>query len=857
MSKMNQDVKEKYLDSFRRVYFDGDYEIDAGKNILSRKAKVLKLDDQNCKSLEKQSLEKYEEFKGLLKDIDISKELTENQKKEIKEFQGDLELTDYEVEELEKIVLKELDSHLSLKDENDKVKDFLVKTKEKNSEEFEEKSISNTNLVIKIPSITIHDKFFYGYKALADKSKENFFIEYFNLDHISSYTASNIGKIFYKTFSPFLDVIHKYLVDELNFITYRKEDLFKFFNLSKLEEITDNFQEVAERINLAVEYDKMERKSARGSSSTFAYGSLGFMALVGAVNAAGNAAGSISDSWANSNYASKLNKQGLNLCRETASDIEDILNIGILQLYDAVYPIASGIGRSSLDILNAQKDASSIMDNSKHLKDKDDTKYINRLLQIIYTNPYYSYAYFELCNSLSNDNFSGKLDVLEFGLKFELFKDIKEKYNEQISLLNYELDIIDIKNKNLSPNDLIAEIKNTQKKYTLLSEFIYNIEKKYFEYSITEKLAKEEAKKKEEEKARKKEEEAKKKEEEAKKKEEEKARKKEEEAKKKQEKILKSFISKSVNDKDKYGNTPLHDASDNGYKEVVEFLISKGADVNAKSNNGGTPLLRASQNGHKEVVEFLISKGADVNAKSDTGNTPLILSSDHGHKEIVEFLISKGADVNAKSDTGNTPLHCASYGGHKEVVEFLISKGADVNNKTNDKSTSLHKASKNGHKEVVEFLISKGADVNAKNNDGNTPLHDASDNGHKEVVEFLISKGADTSARKSNCFITSATCLSLQKSDDCYELNTFRDFRDYYLIYQTDGKELIEEYYRIAPDIVKNINNHSNKRDLYDCIWQEYLSKCLNLIEQDKYDEAKSVYINMVKTLQAVLLPAF
>ena len=45
--------------------------------------------------------------------------------------------------------------------------------------------------------------------------------------------------------------------------------------------------------------------------------------------------------------------------------------------------------------------------------------------------------------------------------------------------------------------------------------------------------------------------------------------------------------------------------------------------MNAKDDIGWTPLHAAAWHRQKEVVELLISKGADVNAKDDVGKTPL------------------------------------------------------------------------------------------------------------------------------------------------------------------------------------------------------------------------------------------
>jgi len=103
------------------------------------------------------------------------------------------------------------------------------------------------------------------------------------------------------------------------------------------------------------------------------------------------------------------------------------------------------------------------------------------------------------------------------------------------------------------------------------------------------------------------------------------------------------------------------------------------------------------------------------------------------------------------------------------------------------------------------------------------------------------------------CFITTAVCLSLGKGDNCYELNTFRSFRDNWLINQPNGKELIEEYYKIAPKIVKAINNLNNSQQIYLFIWKHYLKNCLQLIENQKYEEAKNIYIKMVNFLKKML----
>ena len=207
---------------------------------------------------------------------------------------------------------------------------------------------------------------------------------------------------------------------------------------------------------------------------------------------------------------------------------------------------------------------------------------------------------------------------------------------------------------------------------------------------------------------------------------------------------VKAFVRKkpSLINVTKDGMTPLHLASKSfiiNAKDIVELLISKGADVNAKDKEDGkTPLAMAKD---KDIAGLLISRGADVNSKGRMGMTPLHWASQADRKDVVELLISKGANVNAKlKNDGWTPLHFASMNVNKDVAELLISKGADVNTK----GSPLHWASSYGNKDVAELLISKGADVNARDYSGKTPLHRAF---NKDTAILLISKGANVNAK--------------------------------------------------------------------------------------------------------------
>lgn len=100
------------------------------------------------------------------------------------------------------------------------------------------------------------------------------------------------------------------------------------------------------------------------------------------------------------------------------------------------------------------------------------------------------------------------------------------------------------------------------------------------------------------------------------------------------------------------------------------------------------------------------------------------------------------------------------------------------------------------------------------------------------------------------CYITTAVCESLGKSDECYELNLLRDYRDHYLYYQPNGEELIRRYYDIAPTIVKRINRQTDCREIYKTIWERYLKPCIAMIEADDKEGCMTCYTDMVYDLQ-------
>ena len=198
--------------------------------------------------------------------------------------------------------------------------------------------------------------------------------------------------------------------------------------------------------------------------------------------------------------------------------------------------------------------------------------------------------------------------------------------------------------------------------------------------------------------------------------------------------------------------TPLHLASKNGFRDLVDILVQGGGNVNARNfPRQETPLHLAALNGHQYIAGFLIQHGSKVNVQNaPLLDTPLHLASRNGHKQVADILLQHGSDVSARNvPFKNTPLHLAAQNGHQQVADILLQRGSNVNARNSPwQETPLHLAARNGHQHIAEFLIQHGGKVNSRNAPWQaTPLHFAAQNGHKQVADILVEQGSDVNAR--------------------------------------------------------------------------------------------------------------
>src|ERR1700733_3144968 len=122
---------------------------------------------------------------------------------------------------------------------------------------------------------------------------------------------------------------------------------------------------------------------------------------------------------------------------------------------------------------------------------------------------------------------------------------------------------------------------------------------------------------------------------------------------------------------------------DNNIKKVKAFLDA-GADVNFVDKESGSHLLAMAANeGYADIVDLLVKRGADIYKEQNTelgSYTALDWALLSDHYEIAKILIDNGFDVNREGSRG-LPLKLA-YG---ESVELLLVRGANPNKLTSKK----------------------------------------------------------------------------------------------------------------------------------------------------------------------------
>ncbi len=133
---------------------------------------------------------------------------------------------------------------------------------------------------------------------------------------------------------------------------------------------------------------------------------------------------------------------------------------------------------------------------------------------------------------------------------------------------------------------------------------------------------------------------------------------------------------------DRWGATPLSDASLLGLTEIEKYLKTKGGkpgktviyhEVNQTTSLDEFRLIYAAYYGDLFMLKILFNIGVGINGQDYDARSALHLASSEGKLEAVKFLVENGANINIKDSRGSIPLDDAIRENRTHVVNYFVS----------------------------------------------------------------------------------------------------------------------------------------------------------------------------------------
>ncbi|MCJ1435864.1 hypothetical protein MMC27_005240 [Xylographa pallens] len=167
----------------------------------------------------------------------------------------------------------------------------------------------------------------------------------------------------------------------------------------------------------------------------------------------------------------------------------------------------------------------------------------------------------------------------------------------------------------------------------------------------------------------------------------------------------------------------LHNAASIGNEEIVELLLSSGADIQMKCCFGSTALHFAASSNQCQMIRLLIRHGADLEAVNSSRETPLLRAIKHHKEDACKLLVSLGASIDPNAE-GTTlgAFAFAAQQGHLPILQYLVDKVPDIDLCDIGLGTPLHHAAALQLPGNIQFLLQRGAKTFIKNVRGKTAL---------------------------------------------------------------------------------------------------------------------------------------
>ena len=135
--------------------------------------------------------------------------------------------------------------------------------------------------------------------------------------------------------------------------------------------------------------------------------------------------------------------------------------------------------------------------------------------------------------------------------------------------------------------------------------------------------------------------------------------------------------------------------------DMLQFLLSRGADPNADADHFTAALEKAAWRGDVSIVKELLDAGAQLETRSALPD-----AAQQGHSDLISYLLDRGAGIDEIPDNDSIAEHhkvqmknalcAAALYGQSAVVELLLRRGADSKVKDRNNRSALDLAMSRG-----------------------------------------------------------------------------------------------------------------------------------------------------------------
>ncbi|KAK0182102.1 hypothetical protein PV327_000271 [Microctonus hyperodae] len=138
-------------------------------------------------------------------------------------------------------------------------------------------------------------------------------------------------------------------------------------------------------------------------------------------------------------------------------------------------------------------------------------------------------------------------------------------------------------------------------------------------------------------------------------------------------KIVRTLLEMGANVhiKDRFNRTPLTEAVENNFHEIIKLLLQCGAHLHESSLVLGEKLCSAAACGNLKRLQSLHIAGANLSLSDSSGRTALHHAALHDRTATAQFLLEHGADLKHVDLLGHTPYALAQISGAKNIMKIL------------------------------------------------------------------------------------------------------------------------------------------------------------------------------------------